>query len=41
MTTRPAHPILPITLAEFAFSAAGTALAIYAIGAVMGVQWFG
>lgn len=33
--------LFPITLAEFVLSSIGTALAIYAIGAVMGVQWFG
>ena len=33
--------IFPMTLAEFTVSAVGTCLAIYAIGAVMGVPWLG
>lgn len=31
--------ILPMSLGEFAFSAVGSALTIYVVGLVMGVQW--
>ena len=33
--------IFPITLPEFVLCSIGTALAMYAIGAVVGVQWVG
>lgn len=40
MSHRPTR-IFPMSIAEFVVSAAGTALTIYAVGAVLGVRFFG
>lgn len=39
--TRPTSPIPPITMTEFLACTVGVAFTIWAIGIVMGVQWFG
>jgi hypothetical protein len=35
------RPIFPLSVAEFIACTFGTALTIYVVGLVMGVQWFG